>query len=268
MIKYQGVIIGFQVNLLFNDASFSINLPIDQSLVFHIVFCIQSSEYYMKPINSQPSLAELTYQTLMDAICDGTLPAGKPLVQEDLANQLGVSRQPIQQAIIRLKAEGLLEDAPGRGHRVPALNLTTMRDHYQIRSALDQLAARLAAQRAAASSTVADKIREQGEKVLEAGVRAVGRNSVKDMVRHDVAFHQCIYSNCGNDQIASTVELHWRFLRRVMGDVLRHAQPPATIWDQHEKILDAIVAGDISLAESRAASHIEGASDTLITVFN
>ena len=221
----------------------------------------------MKPINSQPSRAELTYQTLLDAICDGTLPAGKPLVQEELAQQLGVSRQPIQQAIIRLKGEGLLEEAPGRGHRVPDLNLETMHDHYQIRSVLDQLAARLAAQRAAESKTAAEEICAQGGKILEAGFKAVEKESVKDMVRQDVAFHQCIYTHCGNSQIFSTVEVHWHFLRRAMGDVLRHAQPPPTIWTQHEKILDAIVSGDVDLAEANAASHIEGASETLASVF-
>ena len=221
----------------------------------------------MRPIHAQPSRAELAYQSLLDAICEGSLPAGEPLVQEDLAARLGVSRQPIQQAIIRLKSEGLVEDAPGRGHRVPELDLSTMKDHYQIRSAMDQLAARLAAMRAAESEAVANEISEQGRKILDAGRRAVDKDSVKEMIRHDIAFHGCIYRHCGNSQIALTVEHHWRFLRRVMGDVLRFARPPDEIWNQHEQILKAVVDGDPEQASALAAAHIEQANDSLTSIF-
>ena len=222
----------------------------------------------MKRLSTSVSRAELTYQTLLDEICDGALAAGTHLIQEDIAAQLGVSRQPVQQAMARLKSDGLVEEAPGRGLHVSYLDLSKMRAHYQIRNALDQLAARLAAQRAAQSKSVASEIRAQGEPIIEAGLRAVRDGSVKDMVRHDVAFHACIYAGSDNPLIATTAEVHWRFLRRVMGDVLRHAAPPPNIWRQHEEILQAVVNGDLVLAVSRAENHIEQASEALTGVFN
>ncbi|NIR59688.1 MAG: GntR family transcriptional regulator, partial [Gammaproteobacteria bacterium] len=77
-------------------------------------------------------LAEQVYQAILDEICDGTLSPGAHLVQEQLAERLGVSRQPIQQAIALLKADGLVEEAGKRGVRVTPLDATAMRHHYEI----------------------------------------------------------------------------------------------------------------------------------------
>ena len=222
----------------------------------------------MKPISAQPNRAELTYQALLDEICDGSLSPGTHLVQEEVAAQLGVSRQPVQQALARLRDDGLIEEAPGRGMRVSSLDLSKMRDHYQIRNALDVLAAGLAAERAAQSPAVAAEIIQVGEPIIEAGHKALRRGAIREMVRHDIAFHACVYASSGNSLIAPTAEFHWRFLRRVMGDVLRRAQPPANIWRQHEEILDAIVNGSVDLAKDRAGHHINKASDSLETVFH
>lgn len=95
----------------------------------------------MKPIALAPSLTEQAYQVVVDEICNGSLPSGSHLVQEQLAKRLGVSRQPIQQVMGLLKADGLVEDAPGRGMLVAPLNAEMITSRYQIRSAMDGLAA-------------------------------------------------------------------------------------------------------------------------------
>ncbi|MFK7857815.1 MAG: GntR family transcriptional regulator [Granulosicoccus sp.] len=218
----------------------------------------------MKRLPISQSRAEQTYQILLDEICDGSMPAGTPLIQEELAALLGVSRQPIQQALARLKGDGLLEDAPGRGLCVPALNLSRMRSHYEIRSSLDRLAARLAAERVADITLDAMVVNDTGWKIIDAGTEAVAKEAVSDMIRLDIAFHSYIYTISGNPLIATTAESHWRFLRRVMGDVLRRAEPPASIWQQHEAILKAIVSGEASHADHLAKHHIDNASEALI----
>lgn len=217
----------------------------------------------MKPIALQPGRAEMAYRAILDDICDGSMPPGTQLVQEELAAQLGVSRQPVQQALARLKGDGLLEEAPGRGLCVPILDLSRMRLHYEIRSALDQLAARLAAARASTGSLDHRKIEKQGKSIVTAGQRAVSKKNYGDMIRRDIEFHSFVYSISGNELIEGTAEVHWRFLRRAMGDVLLRAQPPPSIWQQHEEILNAIVSGEPSLAAALAANHIEVASEAL-----
>ncbi|MDC1198805.1 GntR family transcriptional regulator [bacterium] len=87
----------------------------------------------MKPILAAPSLTDQVYDAIVDDICDGSLPAGAHLVQERLASKLGVSRQPVQQAMALLKANGMVEEIGGRGLRVAPLDLTQMRQRYEIR---------------------------------------------------------------------------------------------------------------------------------------
>jgi DNA-binding GntR family transcriptional regulator len=214
-------------------------------------------------LTPQPSLVEQAYEALLGEIADGTLAPETHLVQEVLAARYGVSRQPIQQALLLLKADGIVEDAGRRGLVVAPLDLRMMQDRYQVRAALDALAARLAARRCAASPETAAQTRRDGERILAAGVNAVASGDVKAMVGHDVTFHAFIYGASGNPMIGPTAELHWRFLRRVMGEVLRRSGPPRDIWQQHRAILDAIVAGDAAEAERRILDHIESAAGRL-----
>jgi len=221
----------------------------------------------MKTIRPAPGLAEQVYQAILDEICDGALAPGEHLVQEQLAERLGVSRQPIQQAMALLKADGMVEDVGKRGVRVAPLDLDLMRHHYDIRAALDGLAARAAAERARVNPAMAADLRRRGRAILAAGEAAVAKGAVREQIRHDERLHALIYEASGNPLLARTAEPHWRFLRRVMGEVLRHGEPPRTIWRQHAEILDAIVAGDPALARDRAVSHILMAADMLASAF-
>ncbi|HEY0826275.1 MAG TPA: GntR family transcriptional regulator, partial [Ramlibacter sp.] len=98
-------------------------------------------------LEATPDLVDRVYRTLMDAISDGSLAPGERVTQEEIAQQLAVSRQPVLQALRLLKRDGFLRDAPGRGLQVAPLDAQRTRDLYQVRGALDALAARLAAQR-------------------------------------------------------------------------------------------------------------------------
>jgi DNA-binding GntR family transcriptional regulator len=86
------------------------------------------------------------YRRLLDAISDGSLAPGQRITQEDIAHQLAVSRQPVLQALRLLKKDGFVQDAPGRGLLVAPLDAAWSQSVYQVRGALDALAARLAAQ--------------------------------------------------------------------------------------------------------------------------
>jgi len=206
-----------------------------------------------------PSLVEQAYEAIFGEIADGTLAPSTHLIQEELATRYGVSRQPIQQALLLLKNDGIVQDGGRRGLIVAPLDKQMMRDRYEVRAALDALAARLAARRCAASPETAMQTRTDGERIIGVGLQAVAGGSIKAMIAHDVAFHGFIYSASGNPVIAATAESHWRFLRRVMGEVLRRSEPPADIWKQHREILDAIVAGDAAAAEERILGHIRNA---------
>lgn len=217
----------------------------------------------MKPLKPQIGLTEQVYQALLDEICGGKLTPGTHLVQEQLAADLGVSRQPIQQALAMLRNDGLLQELGKRGLFVAPLDLAEIHHHYEIRAALDGLAARRAAERCVASKQLAAEAKEDGASRIAAGKAAIAKASIPQMIASDLAFHTFIYEISGNPLLAPTAALHWRQLRRVMGEVLRKAEPPENIWRQHAAILDAIVRGDAERAEAEAIAHVATAAARL-----
>ena len=211
----------------------------------------------MRALPSQPTLVDQVYEAILSEISAGKLAADGRLIQEELAESLGVSRQPVQQALLLLKRQGLLCDAPGRGLMVTPLDIDYVRNLYEIRGMLDGLASANAAARGR------DAAGEDGAAFIERGRAAVASRSIAKMIAADMDFHFFLYELSGNPLIAEASTMHWSYLRRVMGEVLLHGETPGDIWDQHAKILDAVVAGDAARAERLARQHISHASHTL-----
>lgn len=162
-------------------------------------------------LEAAPDLVDQVYRALLDAISEGSLAPGQRITQEDIAEQLAVSRQPVLQALRLLKKDGFVHDAPGRGVLVAPLDVDWMLGVYEVRGALDALAARLAARQRA----------QLDPGLVEQGRKAARGKNVKAMIDADMAFHEAIYAASGNPLIGQTALQHWRHLRRVMGAVLR-----------------------------------------------
>jgi len=207
-----------------------------------------------------PNLTDQVYDALVDEICDGRLAPGRHLVQERLAERFGVSRQPIQQTMSRLKADGMVEEIGRRGLFVTRIDPARMLDNYGVRAALDGWAAKTAALRVSGNAELRDRVDAEGRALLEAAATAISAQDVAGLVKLDYAFHSQIYAASGNRLIVETAEPHWRFLRRAMGDVLRKAENPVEIWRQHRAILEAIVAGDATAAMELAEAHARDAA--------
>jgi DNA-binding GntR family transcriptional regulator len=204
-------------------------------------------------LEAAPDLVDQVYRALIDAISDGTLAPGQRITQDQLAAQLAVSRQPVLQALRLLKKDGLVQDAPGRGVLVTPLDVDWMHQVYQVRGALDALAADLAAAR-----------RYQLDPALIAHGREASQGSdVKAMIDADMAFHQAIYAASLNPLIAQSAQAHWCHLRRVMGAVLQSAQQRTSVWDEHQSIAQAIAAGDRTRAVALINHHSQQASSEL-----
>ena len=204
-------------------------------------------------IESTPDLVERVYASLLDAISDGTLLPGSRIMQEDIAEQLAVSRQPVLQALRLLRKDGFVLDAPGRGVLVAPLDVTALVQIYQVRSTLDALAARLAAR----SRFVIDA------ELISQGRFAASGTDVQAMMTADAAFHTAIYDASGNPLIAQTAQTHWHHIRRAMGAVLQVSTMRESIWDEHEAIAKAIALGDETQAETLIREHGEDAGRNL-----
>lgn len=199
----------------------------------------------LSKIQVRPDLVDQVYQTLLDAISDGSLPPGARITQEEIAEQMDVSRSPVLQALRLLKKDGLVQDAPGRGVLVAELDAEWIGNLYQVRGALDTLAARLAAERRAAIDPA----------IVANGRKAARGKDVKAMIDADIAFHTAIYKASGNPLIFETTQFHWVHLRRVMGAVLQSAGQREAIWDEHEAMAQAIAAGDVARAVEMSEHH-------------
>lgn len=203
----------------------------------------------LSKIPSRTDYVDTVYTSLRDAISDGTLVPGERITQEDLAAKLNVSRSPVLQALRLLKKDGLLEEAPGRGLLVTPLDPERIGHLYQVRGALDALAARLAAER---GKTISPSLIQKGRQVTQG-------DDVGAMIEADMAFHRAIYEASGNPLILNNAELHWVHFRRVMGAVLQRSASREGIWNEHDAIADAINAGDAPLAARLSEAHAEAA---------
>lgn len=212
----------------------------------------------MRPLAIRPSLTEQVYEQILSEIIAGRLADNPRLIQEDLAKTLGVSRQPVQQALLLLRNQGFLRDAPGRGLVVAPIEADFVRDLFDLRAAAEALACRLAAER---GSKEAAKL---GPKLIEEGRKAERDSSVFKLIAADMKFHEFLYDVSGNRLIKETMQPYWAHLRRLMGEVLMRDETPRRIWDQHEAILQAVVRGNGAKAEELARNHITKAASIFI----
>lgn len=216
----------------------------------------------MKPLTTAPNLIEQVHLRLVDAIADGTLAPGERLTQEDVAERLSVSRQPVSHALQLLKRQGLMVEQGKRGLSVAPIDPERIRDLYQVRAALDGLASRLAAGRVeagAASGRETDAVRS----AFAAG-RALGNEaSVHEWIEADVGFHSSIYALSGNPVINETVAGLWPHFKRSMGVALVSRERRKAVWEEHAAILEHILAGSPAAALSAAVLHVEKAGTAL-----
>lgn len=213
----------------------------------------------MKAISLQPNLVDQVKDALLEEITSGKLSPGERIIQEQIAQALGVSRQPVQQALLLLRNQGVLKDAGGRGLIVAPLDADHVEHIYEMRAVIEGLACRLAA------THRADQASKQGAAIIEAGRKAVATGSVARMIAADIRFHEFLYGLSGNPLIGHAMDTHLTYTQRVMGEVLVQDQEPRDIWDQHAKILAAIVSGKSELAEKLAKEHLMQASHFMVS---
>jgi DNA-binding GntR family transcriptional regulator len=209
-------------------------------------------------LEAAPALVERTYRALLDAIVSGELAPGERHTQEGLAERLGVSRQPVLQALLLLRRQGLVKDEPNRrGVEVVPLTAAFVQQLYRVRGALDALAARSAAGRPR------PELREPGMALIRAGRAAAAASDLGALVEADAAFHRFLYEAADNPVLAETAETHWHHTRRAMGAYLRQVASPRTVWREHLANQDAVVRGDAGLAERLAREHCDQSALTM-----
>jgi DNA-binding GntR family transcriptional regulator len=209
----------------------------------------------MIPLDPLPNLIEQVYARILEAITDRSLPPGHRIRQNELAEKLGVSRQPVSHALHLLHRQGLVAESGRRGFEVTRLDPERIRQLYEVRGAIDALAARLAAGRARSDALG----RAQLEAALEAG-RTIDKNTpLARLIALDVDFHSAVYRLAGNPAIEEMIAPQWPHMRRSMATVLAELDYRESAWTEHEEIATEIFAGNAKAAEAAALAHAQTA---------
>jgi DNA-binding GntR family transcriptional regulator len=194
-------------------------------------------------------LVNQVYETLKQNILNGNLAPETPLRQEELSDTLGVSRQPISHALVLLEREGLVAELGRKGKMVTKVDAQHLSDLYQVRAELDGLAASLCA------LNPSEELRTSLAAVTEQGRAAIEKQSVEALLEADIAFHRALYDHSGNPEIGRVADNSWSHLVRAMHQVLNDKTIHESVWDDHERIAESILAGDADTARELARSH-------------
>lgn len=225
------------------------------------VFTLKSDEAESAPLGRRhPRLVELVAAEVRRLIIDGHWPQGLRLVESQVADELGVSRNPVREAFRSLQAEGLIELEPRRGARVAVLTAEEAGHLFDVRGALEELAAGLAARRRdpAAVATLREVV------VLGRAATAEGRTS--DLPPLNTRYHQALCAASGNPQLVALMgplrdRIQWVYAARVRD------RAPAS-WAEHAAIAEAVESGDVTLARARAAAHIASAKTAFLALYD
>jgi DNA-binding GntR family transcriptional regulator len=206
-------------------------------------------------------------------VLSGDVPVGTRLRQEALAEEFGVSRTPVREALRQLQATGLVELHPNRGAVVRGPSAREIREAYEVRAELEGLAAELAAGRISDRDLL--RLREAQalfRKSVETLIarRARRRAPWKDesvWVRANDLFHQAILDAAGNERLSDTIaDLHRSFPRDLTWTALsQSSRLLEENVEQHEAVLEAIEQRDSAEARRRMIEHIRSAGE-LVTL--
>src|SRR5688500_6344608 len=200
-------------------------------------------------------LVDDAVQMLRAAILKGRMVDGARLRQTDLADQLGISRTPIREALVRLQEEGLVELLPGGGVRVKVLNLDEAVELYDVREVLDGLAARLAAGRIDAPG------RGRLDRALARQAVCIERGDAGPWFAAHVAFHEEIVRAARHRQLARLSTVVRLSIRRFHPLLLRTVHRLEHAYAEHRALYDAIRTHDADGAERLARAHIASARE-------
>ncbi len=212
------------------------------------------------PVNldSYKPLRELVLDAIREAIINGNLKPRERLMEIQLAEELGVSRTPIREALRKLELEGFIVMIPRKGAYVADISFKDIADVYEIRAALEGLAAALAAER------ITDEELEDMERYLVGKAEAIANNDMERLVDVDTKFHDLIYQASRNERLSNIINNLREQIQRCRATSLSVPGRMDESLLEHRAIVEAIQSRDAQLARQVAQDHIENAENIMM----
>ncbi len=207
----------------------------------------------------QKALGEEVSETLRAAILEGQLPPGARLVEVDLAEELGVSRGPVRDALRRLEADRLVVSTPRKGSSVAVFSRQDVEEIYSLRAALEGVGARWLTSRL--SDDAYSRLYDALEKM---SIRASESASWASLMESDLEFHRLLAELSGHGRLYDAwkhIQPQIQFIMHTMPDVYEDTNE---VIGWHESMLQALRSGDGAAAEATIRSHIEDAAERIL----
>jgi len=205
-------------------------------------------------------LRDVVFNTLRQAILTGELKPGERLMEIHLADQLGVSRTPIREAIRKLELEGLVTMIPRRGAEVAQITEKSMNDVLEVRRAVDALCVELACER-----ITKEELERLGEACEEFAAEAMKKDKdVKILAQKDVALHDIIVQATGNQRLIQLVNTLSEQMYRYRFEYLKDFSQHEKLVEEHRVIFESIVKKDRETAQEAAKLHIDNQKKAII----
>lgn len=202
-------------------------------------------------LESYKPLGEVVFEYLRNAILSGKLKPGERLMEVAIADQIGVSRTPVREAIRKLEKEKFVIMIPRKGAYVADLTSKDIYEVLEIRRELEGFAAALAAERMEADQVA---VLKENLQVFE---NAFLNNDMRTMIQCDNEFHDLIFTATKNNKLIDIIaDLHDQFqrFRLVYFDKVDNYQE---IFESHTKIYNAIEGSNTADARTHAQYHID-----------
>ena len=204
---------------------------------------------FISPVTRPVPLRQSVYEALVELVVGGRLSPGEHLVETELARLLGVSRQPVREALHRLEAEGWVDLRPNQGAFVHVPTDHEVDELLDVRELLEVQTARLAARSASPAGVARLRV------LWHEGERAVAAGDTESMVAANNRFHAELARLAGNAvlaDLAGIVSRRVRWYYRQVAPLRGHES-----WAEHAELIDAVAAGDEERAAEEARKHTE-----------
>jgi DNA-binding GntR family transcriptional regulator len=208
------------------------------------------------------SLVDGAYQSIRRRILDNVWAPGYIALEQEIALELGMSRTPVREALIRLSQESLVEVVPRRGMRVLPVSPNDMKEIYEILTALESMAVELLAVRKPSEEELKPLI--SATQLMET---ALQKNDLDGWAAADELFHEQLIKMAGNKKLLSTVMSFWDRAHRARMFTLRLRQLPVNSTKEHMAMVDRIRQGDAEGAAAVNREHRQRAGRELLQIF-
>lgn len=209
-------------------------------------------------LDSYQPLREVVCESLREAIRNGVLKPGERIMEIQLAEELGVSRTPVREAIRKLELEGYVAMMPRRGTYVANMSIRDINEIFEIRTALESLSNGLAAEH------ITDEELEHLQRLLVIIGGYIKDGNIEKIVETDIEFHDLMYHAARNQRLVGIISNLRDQLTRFRTLSMSYPGRLEATLDEHRTIVEAIANGDRKAASKAAEQHMENSEKTLL----